>query len=292
MELIELFTQHPVWFLICVGLASILVGSFLNVVISRLPVMMEREWKHECAELLAQEGDPLPDTGHFNLVVPRSQCPSCGHKITALENIPVLSYLFLGGKCSGCKTSISMQYPLVEIGTALLSLLVAWQYGLSIETFVLLPFTWTLIALFMIDAQTMLLPDKLTYPLLWAGILLNMNGLFVTLEDSVIGAVFGYLSLWSVYWLFKLITGKEGMGYGDFKLLAALGAWGGWQVLPFVIFCSAAFGAVFGLSMMLLSKHRESVPMPFGPWLSMAGYVALIWYADIIPFSFSIFAPT
>ncbi len=291
MDIVTLLKESPAWLMSCVGLMSLLIGSFLNVVIHRLPVMLEREWKHECTELLAGQDGVLPETGTFNLIVPRSQCPTCGHKITALENIPVLSYLFLGGKCSDCKTPISIQYPLVEFCTALLSVIVAWYYGFSLQTLALLLFTWTLVALFMIDAKTMLLPDKLTYPLLWAGLLLNMNALFVSLEDSVMGAVFGYLALWSVYWLFKLVTGKEGMGYGDFKLLAALGAWGGWQVLPFVIFCSAAFGAVFGLGLMLIRRHRESIPMPFGPWLSMAGYVAMVFYPLVIPFSFSLFAP-
>lgn len=282
MQIIQLLNESSVWLLIYVGTISLLIGSFLNVVIARLPIMMEREWKQECTELLSGEDAMLADTSTFNLIVPRSQCPHCGHKITALENIPIISYLFLRGKCAGCKTPISMQYPLVEATTALLSLFIAYRFGFSLEMFALLGFTWTLIALFMIDAKTMLLPDSLVYPLLWAGILLNMNGAFVSLEDSVLGAVFGYLSLWSVYMLFKLLTGKEGMGHGDFKLLAALGAWGGWQVLPFVIFASSAFGAVFGIAWMLLKNNKESLPMPFGPWLAMAGFVALIWHQQIL----------
>lgn len=293
MELIHLLSTNSTWLLVCVGLISLLIGSFLNVVIYRLPVMMEREWKQECVDYLG--GDHAlanTDTGPFNLVVPRSQCPSCGHKIASWENIPVLSYLALGGKCAGCRTPISMQYPLVEVATALLSILVAYQYGFSWQTLGLLFFTWTLVALFMIDAQTMLLPDDLTYPLLWAGILLNMNSWFVPLADSVLGAVFGYLSLWSIYHLFKLLTGKEGMGYGDFKLLAALGAWGGWQILPFVIFASSAFGALFGIAWMIFKRKGQSVPMPFGPWLAMAGYVAMVWHTEVVRFSMQLFSPS
>lgn len=292
MELIQLLATNSTWLLVCVGLISLLIGSFLNVVIYRLPVMMEREWKHECTEFLGGE-DTLTstDTTRFNLVVPRSQCPSCGHNIASWENIPIISYLVLGGKCASCRTPISMQYPLVEIATALLSMLVAYQYGFSWQTLGLLVFTWTLVALFMIDAQTMLLPDDLTYPLLWLGILLNMNGGFVPLADSVLGAVFGYLSLWSIYHLFKLLTGKEGMGYGDFKLLAALGAWGGWQILPFVIFASSALGALFGIVWMLIKRNGQSLPMPFGPWLAMAGFVAMIWHEEVVRFSMDLFAP-
>jgi leader peptidase (prepilin peptidase)/N-methyltransferase len=292
MELIHLLATNNTWLLVCVGLISLLIGSFLNVVIYRLPVMMEREWKHECAEFLGGE-DTLAntDTTRFNLVVPRSQCPNCGHNIASWENIPVLSYLALGGKCASCRTPIPLQYPLVEITTALLSMLVAYQYGFSWQTLGLLVFTWTLIALFMIDAQTMLLPDDLTYPLLWVGLLLNMNGWFVPLADSVLGAVFGYLSLWSIYHLFKLLTGKEGMGYGDFKLLAALGAWGGWQILPFVIFVSSAFGALFGIAWMLIKRNGQSLPMPFGPWLAMAGFVAMIWHQEVVRFSMQLFTP-
>ena len=290
MELIYLLSTSTGWLVSVVGLFALLVGSFLNVVIYRLPIIMEREWKRDCREWLDTPTNE-PDTGDFNLVVPRSQCPTCGHKITALENIPVISYLFLRGKCAGCKTPISMQYPLVEAATALLSMLVAWQIGYSGTLLALLGFTWVLVALFMIDAKTMLLPDNLTLPLLWAGLLLNLNGMFVALPDAVLGAVFGYLALWSVFHLFRLITGKEGMGYGDFKLLAALGAWGGWQVLPFVIFASSAFGALFGILWMVAKRNRESLPMPFGPWLAMAGFVAVVWRTDIQAWMTNIFMP-
>lgn len=289
MELIYLLSTSQVWLVSVVGLFSLLVGSFLNVVIYRLPIILERQWKRDCNEWLEKQAGE--DTGEFNLVVPRSQCPTCGHKITAVENIPVLSYLFLKGKCRGCKTPISIQYPLVELATAILSMLMAVQVGFGIELLALLGFTWVLVALFMIDAKTMLLPDILTYPLLWAGLLLNLNGMIVPLPDAVLGAAFGYLSLWSVFHLFRLITGKEGMGYGDFKLLAALGAWGGWQILPFIIFASSAFGAVFGIVWMLVKRNRESLPMPFGPWLAMAGFVAVIWRTEILAWMTPIFMP-
>ncbi|HPE58876.1 MAG TPA: A24 family peptidase [Thiolinea sp.] len=285
MELLQLLNTSSLSLLITTGLVSLLIGSFLNVVINRLPVMMEREWKQECNELLGHAEPAMSDTHAFNLVLPRSQCPNCGHAITALENIPLISYLVLGGKCRGCKTPISIQYPLVELGTALLSMLVAYQYGFSLTTLALLGLTWTLIALFMIDAKTMLLPDSLTLPLMWAGILVSMQGLTnLPLHDSVIGAVAGYLFLWLIYHAFRLLTGKEGMGHGDFKLLAAIGAWGGWQILPFVIFASSALGAVFGIAWMLIRRQRESLPMPFGPWLALAGFIAVIWRPQVTDF--------
>lgn len=282
MELIYLLSTSKAWLVASTGLLALLIGSFLNVVIYRLPIMLERQWKKECLEWLDSKIPITLDTGHFSLVAPRSQCTVCGHQITALENIPILSYLVLKGKCSGCGTPISIQYPLVELATALISMLVAWQMEYSFALLAMLGFTWTLIALFMIDAKTMLLPDILTYPLLWAGLLLNMNGMFAELGDAVLGAALGYLSLWSVFHLFRLITGKEGMGHGDFKLLAALGAWGGWQILPFVIFASSAFGAIFGIIWMLIKRNKESLPMPFGPWLAMAGFVALLWRDEVL----------
>lgn len=281
MELIYLLSTSTVWLLVTTGLFSLLVGSFLNVVIYRLPIMLERQWKNDCIDWLSQQ-EKEEDAGKFNLVVPRSQCPTCGHQITAIENIPLLSYLVLGGKCAGCKTPISIQYPLVELATALLSVLVAWRVGYGLELLALLGFTWVLVALFMIDAKTMLLPDALTFPLLWAGLLLNIDNRFASLPDAVLGAVIGYLSLWTVFHLFRLLTGKEGMGHGDFKLLAALGAWGGWQILPFVIFASSVFGAVFGILWMIAKRSRESLPMPFGPWLAVAGFVAVLWREEIL----------
>lgn len=291
MDLIYLLSASRAWLLVTTGLFSLLIGSFLNVVIYRLPIMLEQQWKRDCHELL---GKPITETElsqPFNLVVPRSQCPTCGHKITAIENIPLVSYLALKGKCIGCKTPISIQYPLVELGTALLSMLVAWKVGFSLELLGLLGFTWILVALFMIDAQTMFLPDILTYPLLWAGLFLNLDGLYAPIDAAVLGAISGYLSLWSVFHLFRLLTGKEGMGHGDFKLLAALGAWGGWQILPFIIFASSAFGAIFGIGWMILKRTRESVPMPFGPWLAMAGFVAVVWRPEIVYWTQLIFLP-
>ncbi len=291
MELINLLNTSNVWLLTTVGLVSLMIGSFLNVVISRLPVMMEREWKQECMECFGvNDAEPL-DNSTFNLVVPRSQCPECGHKISAWENIPIFSHLALGGKCRGCKTGISLQYPLVEITTAALSMLVAYQFGFSKETAALLFMTWMLVPLFMIDAKTMLLPDNIVYPLLWAGILLNVYSFFTSLEDSVIGAVAGYLSLWIIVHLFHLITGKFGMGHGDFKLLAALGAWGGWQILPFVIFTASALGAIFGIVWMLIKGQKESVPMPFGPWLAIPGFIALVWHDEIVSWTNQFFIP-
>lgn len=290
MEFIYLLSTSQAWLLTTVGLFALLVGSFLNVVIYRLPVILERQWKQDCHDWLEQQ-PTTPETGTFNLVVPRSQCPTCGHAISAWENIPLLSYLVLRGKCAGCRTPISLQYPLVELATALLSVLVAWQVGYGWHLLALLGLTWALVALFMIDAKTMLLPDVITYPLLWAGLLLNLNGMFTPLPDAVLGAAFGYLSLWSVYHLFRLLTGKEGMGFGDFKLLAALGAWGGWQILPFVIFASSLFGAIFGIAWMLIKRNRESLPMPFGPWLAMAGFVAIVWRADILNSMSQLFMP-
>ena len=289
MDLITVLQQNAVFFYVTVGIISLLIGSFLNAAIYRLPIMLEKSWQEDCDHLLATQQNSKPNTDsnlpneeRFNLFVPRSQCPSCGHMITALDNIPVLSYLFLGGKCRACRTPISIQYPLVEIFTAAISLLVAWKLGATIQTVTALFFIWALITLSLIDAKTMLLPDNLTLPLLWLGIIVNYFGVFTDLGSSVLGAIFGYLALWSVYQLFRLATGKEGMGFGDFKLLAALGAWGGWQILPFTIFASSLIGAVFGISLMLLKRSKDSQPLPFGPWLALAGAIALIWREEIL----------
>lgn len=289
MDIIYLLSTSQPWLLITVGLFSLLIGSFLNVVIYRLPIILEREWQQECAEL--HHAETTQFESKFNLVVPRSQCPTCGHKITAIENIPVLSYLVLGRKCRDCRTPISIQYPAVEVVTALLSIVVAWQFGYSAQLLPALFFTWALVALFMIDAKTMLLPDKITLPLMWAGILANVYGLFTDLESSVLGAIAGYMVLWSIFQLFRLVTGKEGMGFGDFKLLAALGAWGGWQILPFVIFSASLLGAVFGIAWMLIQRNKESQPLPFGPWLALAGFIALVWHEDVIQHTKALFFP-
>jgi len=286
MELISLFRENTTFFLVVVGLFSLLVGSFLNAAIYRIPIMLQREWREECEELFGgEEGTAEPDhtsVEKFNLFVPRSQCPHCGHMITALENIPVISYLFLGGKCSSCKTGISIQYPIIEIFTALLSIFVAWKVGVGWQTIAALIFTWTLITLALIDAKTMLLPDNLTLPLMWLGIAVNHQEIFVDLQSSVVGAMAGYLSLWLLFHIFRLITGKDGMGYGDFKILAAIGAWGGWEILPFTVFVSSLLGAVFGILWMLIQRKKESQPIPFGPWLAIAGFIGFIWRAEII----------
>lgn len=256
------------------ALLGLIVGSFLNVVIHRLPRMMEAEWAEQCAEL---RGETVAVKPRYNLWIPRSACPSCGHEITALENIPLLSWLLLRGKCSVCHAPISARYPLVELLTAALSALVAWKFGCSIAAAGALVFVWALIAAAFIDLDTTLLPDSITLPLLWMGLLINLGGHFTSLPFAVIGAMAGYLSLWSVYWLFKLATGKEGMGFGDFKLLAAIGAWLGWERLPVTILLSSLVGAVVGVAMIILIQHDRRIPIPFGPYLAGGGVVALLF---------------
>ena len=257
-----------------VGLLGLCVGSFLNVVIHRLPKIMEQEWHGQCAEL---RGEPAPATEKLSLSSPRSRCPKCGHKITALENIPVLSYLILNGKCKGCSTPISPRYPIIEIFTALASTYAAWHFGPTIQTVGALLLIWSLIALTAIDFDTQLLPDSITLPLLWLGLAFNITNTYTDISTAVIGAIVGYLSLWLVFWGFKLATGKEGMGYGDFKLLAALGAWLGWQMLPAIILLSSVVGAVVGISLILFARHGRNIPIPFGPYLAAAGCIALFW---------------
>ncbi|HWV18779.1 MAG TPA: A24 family peptidase [Rhodocyclaceae bacterium] len=253
---------------------GLIVGSFLNVVIHRLPKMMENEWAQQCAEL---RNEALPEQPRYNLAVPRSACPHCGHQITAVENIPVFSWLVLRGKCSACKAAISARYPIVEAANALLWIGCLWHFGPGAQALVAMFFTSCLLVLALIDFDTTLLPDDITLPLLWAGLLANLCGLYTSLPDAVIGAMAGYLSLWSVYWAFKLLTGKEGMGYGDFKLLAALGAWLGWQMLPQLILLSSLVGAVIGIALIFLAKRGKDIPMPFGPYLAVAGVIALFW---------------
>jgi leader peptidase (prepilin peptidase)/N-methyltransferase len=276
--LIALLQAEPALFAGLVFVFGLLIGSFLNVVIHRLPKMMEAEWQAQCAEL---RGEPAPEMPRYNLWTPRSACPHCGHAITALENIPVLSWLWLRGRCAGCGAPIRARYPLVELLTAALSAAVAWKWGASIETAGALLLVWTLVALAFIDLDTTLLPDSLTLPLVWLGLLFNLGGHFASLSDAVIGAMAGYLVLWSVYWLFKLATGKEGMGFGDFKLLAALGAWLGWQLLPITLLLSSVVGAAVGIAMIVLVKHDRRVPIPFGPYLAGGGVVALFFGADL-----------
>lgn len=273
-EIIELLQRNPTLFITIATIFGLLVGSFLNVVIHRLPKMMEQEWQRNCAEL---RNEATAEAASYNLVVPRSACPACGHRISALENIPVLSYLGLRGQCAGCKTRISPRYPLVEAFTGLLAGLIAWHFGFGGTALAAMLFTFCLVALTFIDFDTQLLPDDITLPLMWFGLLLNINGLFTDLQSAVIGAMAGYLSLWSVYWLFKLITGKEGMGFGDFKLLAAIGAWFGWQLLPAVILLSSLVGSVIGIGLILLARHGRNVPIPFGPYLALGGIAALFF---------------
>ena len=257
-----------------------MVGSFLNVVIYRVPVMMQREWRGDCCELLGVDNEQAKEK--FNLVTPNSTCPHCGHKIRAWENIPVISYLFLRGRCSNCSNPISIRYPIIEAVTAVLSGFAAWWLGLGWATAGILLLTWALIALTMIDIDHQLLPDSITIPLLWLGILLNTQGTFTSLPDSVYGAIVGYLSLWSVYWLFKIATGKEGMGFGDFKLLAALGAWLGWQYIPVIIILSSLVGAVIGIAGILIMGRDRSIPIPFGPYLAIAGWITIFWGDNLI----------
>ena len=270
---------HPAvfpWVSLALGLV---VGSFLNVVIHRLPKMMEREWQEQCAEL-ARAGEPRgsePKPETYNLFVPRSRCPSCGHGITALENIPLVSWAVLGGRCSACKARISLRYPVVELIAGIAAYWCATRYGAGPAAFAAMVFVWSIVAASVIDFDTQLLPDGITLPLLWLGLVVNVGATFTDLRSAVIGAVAGYLSLWLVYWIFKLATGKEGMGFGDFKLLAAIGTWCGWQMLPLTILLSSFIGAAVGICLMVFARHGRSVPIPFGPYLGAAGIVALFW---------------
>ena len=281
----EVFALWPPALLIAAVIIGLLVGSFLNVVAYRVPLMMERAWRAQCAELAAEGSQPAPsqpDERAVNLLWPPSSCPGCGHRIAPWHNIPVVSYLWLRGRCANCGAAISRRYPIVEACAALLSVAAAFVFGPTWELVAALAFTWTLFALALIDIDHQLLPDSITQPLLWAGLLISLlsvggEPLFADLRSSVIGAAAGYLSLWAVYQLFKLVTGKEGMGYGDFKLLAALGAWLGWQMLPLVILLSAAVGAVVGSIMLFAAGQSRQTPIPFGPYLAAAGWIALLW---------------
>ncbi len=264
----------PALFALAAGLLGLVIGSFLNVVIHRLPIMMERDWAAQCAEL---KGEAAPALEALSLARPRSRCPQCGHPITAMENIPVISWLLLRGRCKACAAPISLRYPLVEALTGLLFAFAARHFGFNAAGIGALVFIAALVALTAIDFDTQLLPDDITLPLLWLGLGLNAFGVYTDLKSAVIGAMAGYLSLWAVYWGFKLATGKEGMGYGDFKLLAALGAWLGWQMLPLAILLSSFVGAVVGVALMVFARHGRNVPIPFGPYLAVAGAIALVW---------------
>jgi leader peptidase (prepilin peptidase) / N-methyltransferase len=305
----DVLTTNPALWIGIVFVVSLLVGSFLNVVIHRVPIMLDREWKAQAEEILRAGSDqgvggsqnvasasdsrtpassPQSPASPYNLLVPRSACPSCGAMIKAWQNIPVVSYLFLKGKCANCGAKISARYPIVELATAVFSAAVAWKFGFTWYTLAALVLTWTLIALTFIDFDTQLLPDNMTLPLMWLGLLISLGttipqfGLPIDTASSIIGAVAGYLSLWSVYHLFKLVTGKEGMGYGDFKLFAALGAWLGWQMLPLIILLSAFTGAVVGITLIVVRSRDKNIPIPFGPYLAAAGWIALMWGDSLV----------
>lgn len=281
MNLYYLFLTNAELYYFVAGVTGLLVGSFLNVVIYRLPVMMEREWRAECNQFLGLATENGTREPTFNLVVPGSTCPQCGHKIGPLENIPVASYLMLGGKCRACKTTISLRYPLVEIVTGLLTLVVAMHFGVTMQALMAAVLTWSLIALTVIDYDHQLLPDSITFPVLWLGIICNMFGLYTNTHASLVGAIAGYLVLWTVYFTFKLITGRVGMGHGDFKLLALLGAWAGWQSLPIIIIVSSLLGSIIGIGLIMFSGHNRNQPIPFGPYLALAGWLALLYGTEL-----------
>jgi leader peptidase (prepilin peptidase)/N-methyltransferase len=274
-DLVTFFQLHLMIYLTFLFILGLLIGSFLNVVIYRLPIMMQREWRCDCLEFLEQPSET--PTEKFDLSMPRSRCGECGHAISALENIPILSYLVLRGKCRACKTSISMRYPLVELLTGVISLIIGWHFGVSLQALAGLFFSWCLIAASGIDLDHKLLPDTITLSLMWLGILLSLFNIFIDLETSVIGAIAGYGCLWSVFIMFKLVTGKEGMGHGDFKLLAALGAWCGWKMLLVIVLTSSLVGAIVGISMIILGKSGRNTQIPFGPYLAAAGWISFLW---------------
>ena len=282
--MLELISESAPVFIAIVFAFTLLIGSFLNVVIHRLPIMMEREWREQADELTKTPPEHELPQGRFDLVVPRSRCPSCGSLITALQNVPVISYLFLRGRCASCKTSISARYPLVELMTAVLATICAWYFGPGWEAVLAIVLTLTLVPITMIDADTQLIPDAIVLPLMWLGLALSLfhpvagaDTLFISPSDAIVGAMAGYLSLWSIFWAFKLVTGKDGMGYGDFKLLAALGAWLGWQQLPIIIMMSAIVGTVINVVMIVARGKDRSIPIPFGPYLATAGWITMLW---------------
>ncbi len=284
MFIIEYFQINPGTFFLSVTVLGLIIGSFLNVVVHRLPVMMERDWREQCRDFVTGGNPPPEPDERYDLVSPGSRCPSCGQRIRPLQNIPLLSYLVLRGRCAACGWRIPLRYPVVELLTGVMSLAVAWKFGLSVQTLAVLLFTWSLIALSFIDLDTQLLPDSITLPMLWAGLAFNLFAVVVPLWDAVVGAICGYGILWIVYQAFRLLTGKEGMGFGDFKLLAMLGAWAGWQSLPLTILLSSVLGAIVGVSLMAFKGQSREVPIPFGPYLALAGWVSLIWGDRIIAF--------
>ena len=284
----DLFASSPLTFIALVFFLSLLIGSFLNVVIYRLPMMMEREWRAQCDELTATPATEIP-TGRFDLVFPRSHCTSCGTQITALQNIPILSYLMLGGKCASCGSAISKRYPVVEALTAAMTAIVAWRFGFAWESAAAIMLTWALITISVIDIDHQIIPDSISLPFVWIGLMLSLfhpmagaEVLFVDAKTAIVGALAGYLTLWTIYQLFRLMTGKEGMGYGDFKLLAVLGAWLGWQMLLLIILLSSVVGAAVGISMIIVRGRDRNIPIPFGPYLAAAGWIAMLWGNQII----------
>lgn len=281
MSLLALAQTNPLAFSLFAAVLGLIVGSFLNVVIHRTPIVLMRNWQRDCQEMA---GDAESPTTHekFNLITPRSRCPHCGHAITALENIPVFSYLWLRGKCSACRKSISPRYPFVELLSAALAAVTAWHFGFNAAGIAAITLTWLLIALAFIDIDHQLLPDVMVMPFLWVGLLLNLFNVFIPLPQAVIGAVAGYLSLWLVFHLFKLVTGKDGMGYGDFKLFALFGAWFGWQSLPLIILLSSFIGALIGIGLIIFQGRDRAKPLPFGPYLAAAGWVAMLWGDEIL----------
>lgn len=288
MSVFDALQHSSVFYLSSVLVLGLLVGSFLNVVIHRLPLMLKQQWRSDCEEFLAEAAEnntpditPKKKQPTFNLVHPRSRCPHCGHQITALENIPVISYLFLKGCCSECKSPISIRYPLIEIISGLMVFTIAWKLGFSAQAGYAMLLTWALIALTFIDLDHFYLPDNMVLPFLWLGLLVNLDNSFTDIKSAVIGAAAGYLALWSVYHLFKKLTGKEGMGYGDFKLLAMLGAWLGWQMLPAIIILSSFVGTIVGISLIIFKNHHRNQPIPFGPYLATAGWITLLWGEQI-----------
>lgn len=290
MDLFSVLEQSTLLLLSFTGILGLLIGSFLNVVIYRLPIMLQRGWRSECLTFLEQEDSNKSTDKPFNLSAPKSHCPSCNHRVRAIDNIPVISYLILKGRCRDCNASISCRYPIVEVVTGILSLIIANKFGFSLQTAAALIFVWSLITLTMIDFDTQLLPDNITLPLIWLGLFISLFHVFIDSGTAIIGALAGYLSLWSVYWMFKLVTGKEGMGHGDFKLLAAIGALLGWQMLPLVIMLSAFVGATLGLLLIVIKGHDKNIPIPFGPYLSAAGFIALVWGESINQYYVQYFA--
>lgn len=283
-EILHFYNTCPFLYYLYIFIVGLMVGSFLNVVIYRVPVMMERSFKRDYLEYFepdSAELKRLEQAEKFNLLIPRSRCPKCGHQITALENIPVISWLFLRGKCSGCKLPISFRYPAIETLSGLLTLACAFMFPPSLKLMAGIILVWVFISLAFIDFDKMLLPDEITIPLIWLGLIFNYFGVFCSLQEAFIGAVSGYLVLWAFYWIFKLLTGKEGMGYGDFKLTSAIGGWFGWQMLPATIFISALFGAVIGISYLVIANKGKSKPIPFGPYIVLAG-ITVMWFGSDI----------